>query len=115
MLWCRAVLRHALRGRRRLFVDRVFRPLHSRHDRRQGLPGAGGDNFQQVDPWSAFAVCLLFGFLDAVVIRLQALARSRRKIVPGAAPYPDSGAAGWLYRQGQHAQGDQNQKCDVIN
>ena len=82
MLWCRAVLWHALRGRRRLFVDRVFRPLHSRHDRWQGLPGAGGDNFRQVDPWSAFAVCLLFGFLDAVAIRLQGVA------VPGIGEIP---------------------------
>jgi hypothetical protein len=82
MLWCRAVLRHGLRGRRRLFVDRVFRPLHSRHDRRQGLPGAGGDNFRQVGPWSALAVCLLFGFLDAVVIRLQGVA------VPGIGEIP---------------------------
>ena len=35
-----------------------------------------------VGPWSALAVCLLFGFLDAVVIRLQGVA------VPGIGEIP---------------------------
>ena len=56
------------------------------------------------------AVCLLYDFLDAVAIRLQGMAvpgigEISVQIVPGAALYPDSGAAGWLYRLGQHALG----------
>ena len=69
--------------------------------------------------WHSPSVCCLASstrWLSASrAWRCQALARSRCKIVLGAALYPDSGAAGWLYRQGQHAQGDQNHKCDVIN
>jgi ABC-type uncharacterized transport system permease subunit len=58
--------------------------------------------------WSTLARCVLFGFLEAVAIRLKSVAVPgiggiSVQIVPGAALYSDSGAAGWLYRPGPHA------------
>jgi simple sugar transport system permease protein len=48
--------------------------VHPEHDRGPRLHGAGGDDLRQVAPVGAFLACLLFGFLDAVAIRLQGAA-----------------------------------------
>jgi simple sugar transport system permease protein len=63
--------RPAGRHRRHLPGGGPDRPVHPQHERGQGLHGAGGAGVRQVAPWNAMAACLLFGFLDAVAIRLQ--------------------------------------------
>ena len=46
--------------------------LHQGHDRRQGLHRAGGADLRQLARrCPALGACLLFGFLDAIAIRLQ--------------------------------------------
>ena len=57
-------------------------------------------------PWPAMFACLLFGFLDAIAIRLQGVVLPGIGEVPveadpGVALYPDRGAAGGLRRAGR--------------
>ena len=59
-------------------------------------------------PWNAMAACLLFGFLDAVAIRLQGVSIGGFPIGAGhrgAALHPDRVPAGRLHRQGGGTQG----------
>ena len=75
----------------------------------KGLHGTGGAGVRQVAPWNAMAACLLFGFLDAVAIRVAG-GQHRRLPDPGAghrgaALHPDRVPAGRLHRQGGGTQG----------
>ena len=55
-------------------VDRQSAGFVPQHDRRQGLHRARGAHLRQVAAVAGARACLLFGFLDAVAIRLQGIA-----------------------------------------
>ena len=72
--------------------------------------------FAKWRPWPALATCLLFGFLDALAIRLQGdgAAGDRRGAGagdPGAALCPDRRPARRLHRQGDSAEGLGHSLC----
>ncbi len=72
--------------------------------------------FAKWRPWPALATCLLFGFLDALSIRLQGVDPAGHRAGSGAgdrgaALYPDGRAARRLHRQGDPAEGFGRSLC----
>ena len=72
--------------------------------------------FAKWRPWPALATCLLFGLLDALATRLQGVTAAGHRAGagagdPGAALYPDGGAARRLHRQGDPAEGFGRSLC----